>query len=159
MKNEGLNTNYNSQLTTDKNAEQNKVAEYWGKSLSVSEKKLIAWMEHPRIQRHINLRITGEPSLDWFTYVNQKYLHRWHHSTCVIRTHQGNRCRAQAQGMSLTRRFRRGGLSRIASKHRFLRSPGWCRSRCRSQQYGHCLSQKAVDTWRQKRDPQPWLSG
>jgi len=62
------------EISSSKNAVQNKVAEFWGKSLSVSEKKLIAWMEHPRIQRHINMRITGNPSLDWFTYVNQKYL-------------------------------------------------------------------------------------
>ncbi len=64
----------NPEMSSSKNTEQNKVAEYWGKSLSVSEKKLVAWMGHPGIQRHINMRITGDPSLDWFTYVNQKYI-------------------------------------------------------------------------------------
>jgi SAM-dependent methyltransferase len=63
-----------SGMPSSNNIEQNKVGEYWAKPLSVSEKKLVAWMEHPKIQGYINSRITGDSAIDWFSYVNKKYI-------------------------------------------------------------------------------------
>lgn len=50
----------------------NQVANFWAKSLSTEEKKLVTWMEHPRVNRQINKRVTGNESINWFEYV-QKY--------------------------------------------------------------------------------------
>jgi ubiquinone/menaquinone biosynthesis C-methylase UbiE len=51
-----------------------KVDKYWADSPSLEEKRLIAWMEHPRILRYINSRTTGDPIFTWFPYVVQKYI-------------------------------------------------------------------------------------
>jgi SAM-dependent methyltransferase len=51
-----------------------KVDRFWAESPSLQELRLISWMEHPRVQRYINSRTTGDPTLTWFPYVNQKYI-------------------------------------------------------------------------------------
>ena len=56
-----------------KRAFQQKVAKYWAAPASLEEKRMIAWMEHSYVNRHINRRTTGDASLDWLKYVSQKY--------------------------------------------------------------------------------------
>lgn len=50
-----------------------KISKFWAKPLALEEKKQVVWMEHPRVNRQINKRITGNVSVDWFSYVIQKY--------------------------------------------------------------------------------------
>jgi SAM-dependent methyltransferase len=51
-----------------------KVARWWAQSPEkLHQRDLIAWMEHAYVKKHINLRTTGDESLDWLSYVFQKY--------------------------------------------------------------------------------------
>ena len=62
------------QASTDLKTGLGKVNRFWADSPSLQELRLISWMEHPRVQRYINSRTTGDPTLTWFPYVNQKYI-------------------------------------------------------------------------------------
>jgi SAM-dependent methyltransferase len=62
------------QASTGMKTGPGKVDRFWADSPSLQELRLISWMEHPRVQRYINSRTTGDPTLTWFPYVNQKYI-------------------------------------------------------------------------------------
>lgn len=52
----------------------NKVAKWWARSPeNLRQRALIAWMEHEYVKKHINLRTTGDESVDWLSYILQKY--------------------------------------------------------------------------------------
>lgn len=54
-----------------------KVSRWWDQSAEQhQQKRLISWLEHDHIKRHINRRITGDETLDWLTYVLQKYFQK-----------------------------------------------------------------------------------
>jgi SAM-dependent methyltransferase len=51
-----------------------KVAKWWAQSPEkLRQRAFIAWMEHEYVKKHVNLRTTGDESLDWFNYILQKY--------------------------------------------------------------------------------------
>ncbi|MGB7624916.1 MAG: class I SAM-dependent methyltransferase [Terriglobia bacterium] len=53
-----------------------KVARWWAQSPEkLRQRAFIAWMEHEYVKKHINLRTTGDESLDWFSYILQRYFH------------------------------------------------------------------------------------
>jgi SAM-dependent methyltransferase len=52
---------------------QSRVSEFWAEALTLEEKRLVAWMEHPYVLSHINRRTTGNERTDWCRYVRQKW--------------------------------------------------------------------------------------
>lgn len=56
------------------NTDLERVDRFWTDSPSLEAKRLISWMEHPRVIRYINSRTTGDSSLTWFPYIIQKYI-------------------------------------------------------------------------------------
>jgi len=59
---------------TQREADLSKISKRWALSPEqLQQRVLISWMEHEHIKRYIHRRITGDESLDWFTYVLRKY--------------------------------------------------------------------------------------
>jgi len=67
-------TNPKRSVSTPEESRLDKAGEWWTPSPeAIRQKALVAWMEHDHIKRHIQRRTTGDPSLDWLTYVLKKY--------------------------------------------------------------------------------------
>jgi SAM-dependent methyltransferase len=58
--------------------EKNAVNKLWSKKASredLERRRFTAWMNHPFIDRHyINMKISGNPDLNWLVYVKNKYV-------------------------------------------------------------------------------------
>jgi len=79
---------------------ETKISEFWGQSTPLEERKLVAWMEHPRVIRHINKRTTGDETLTWFSYIGNKYFQNSVNRALSIGCGEGGLERhALAQGM------------------------------------------------------------
>ncbi len=54
-------------------ADLERVAQHWDRSVPLEELQAISWLEHPRVRQYINSRVTGDPAQDWLPYVAHKY--------------------------------------------------------------------------------------